>query len=770
MASGDITVTSVSAGAGRVPLHRRDRRLHFRFLPRLFRPRPLAVRLFRPQLRRRGPRDPESMASPGSVTAALRVAEVLEAIANRCVGPEGGLVLCTKPTGEVLLSRDGGRLLEALHLEHPLARMIVACVSSHLKKTGDGAKTFVIFLCHLLRGLHAIRDKDLFISENIQTHERHWKNCSQWKSVSQALLTFQTQILDRIVDQYLSRHYLSVFSSSAKGRALRRRSLESLLEAYFCGRVGRNNCRFISQLMCDYVFKCMACESGIEVFELMDNCFLELNVGVSGLPVSASRIVDGLVLHRDFSVYCPADGDIRMVMVTEALQPLFSSSKSEFMLNSEAQFQASQCWIVERTKAVMKYLQSQNIKLLLSGVKQPDLVVYCARLYSISVVECLSAEEVSLIQRITGLPRVLPRVTSQGEILHTTSVKFCKPLILRSKRYVHLGLMSTHVFIPHCMILCGPVPGLVQQHESALHGAFKMLRHLFTDLDLSYIIQTEDQCDSSPLASNSSRDSHHLPEIGKYQDITVKNKDKSENTQTYLKVYSNLVASDTELEMPVPWSTQETPIDASPTGDIQKCLSPEKNWIIEGCELSIENNSTGHPTAEDTRTEISYENVQVLSNPGKGYTLPVIYKSLEACTSWGYCSSTIPAGCVLPVGGNFEILLHYYLLSYAKQCRQSAEATVGTLIANALLGIPKILCKPQKRKANFPHTFICSLHALQTGQPVVSGQSGLEPVAGKYQLLTSVLQCLAKILTIDLIINIKRQPQKTSDEGSEDEL
>lgn len=65
-----------------------------------------------------------SMASLGSVTAALRVVEVLETIVSRCVGPEGGQVLCTKPTGEVLLSRDGGRLLEALHLEHPLARYL----------------------------------------------------------------------------------------------------------------------------------------------------------------------------------------------------------------------------------------------------------------------------------------------------------------------------------------------------------------------------------------------------------------------------------------------------------------------------------------------------------------------------------------------------------------------------------------------------------------------------------------------------------------------
>ncbi|KAL1775525.1 Bardet-Biedl syndrome 10 protein [Sigmodon hispidus] len=706
------------------------------------------------------------MASLGSVTVALRVAEVLETIVSRCVGPEGGLVLCTKPTGEVLLSRDGGRLLEALHLEHPLARMIVACVSSHLKKTGDGAKTFIIFLCHLLRGLHAIREKDSFTSENIQTCERHWKSCCEWKSISRAVLTFLTQILDGIVDRYLSRHYLSVFTLSAEGRTLCRHSLESLLEAYFCGRVGRNNCKFVSQLMCDYVFKCMACKGGIEGFELVDNYFVELNVGVTGLPVSDSRIVDGLVLPRDFSVYCPADGDIRMLMVTEVLQPPFSSSKSEFILNSEVQFQASQCWIMERTKVMMKHLHSQNVKLLLSSVKQPDLVLYYARLNGISVVECLSPEEVSLVQRITGLPPcVLPQVTSQCQISDTTLVKFCKPLILRSKRYVHLGLISTCAFIPHCMILCGPVLGLVQQHESACHGAFQMLRQLFTDLDLNYIIQTKGQWDLSPLADNNSRDSSHLPETGKYQDITVNSKNKLENTQMYLKVYSDLLASDTELKTHMPWSAhKETPTDTSQTDEILKGLHPEKKWIIDDRELLIENDSTGKSTAEDTGTEISYETVQVPDNPGKRYTLPVIYKS-QSC-----CSSAIPAGCVLPVGGSFEILLHYYLLRYARQCWQSEEAMVSMLIANALLSIPKILYKPKKGKDSFPHMYIRSLHALQTNQPMESGQSGVESVAGKYQLLTSVLHCLLKILTIDLIVSIKKQPQKIADHDSEDEL
>ncbi|XP_006191155.2 LOW QUALITY PROTEIN: Bardet-Biedl syndrome 10 protein [Camelus ferus] len=716
------------------------------------------------------------MAAACSLKAALQVAKVLETIMSCCLGPEGRQVLCTKPTGEVLLSRDGGRLLKALHLEHPLARMMVACVSSHLRKTGDGAKTFIIFLCHLLRGLHAITDKekDSFFSENIQTHGKHWKNCCQWKFISQALLTFQTQVLDYVVDHYLSRHFLSIFSSSTKERTLCRNSLEMLLEAYFCGRVGRNNHKFISQLTCDYFFKGMACESAFEeVFELVDDCFVELKVGVTGLPVSESRIVAGLVLHRDFSVYCPADGDVRIVIVTETLQPLFSTSGSEFILNSEAQFQTSQFWITERTKAIMKHLQSQDVKLLLSSVKQPDLVIYYAGLNGISVVECLSSEEVSLIQKIIGLaPFVLPQASSQHEVSSTALVKFCKPLILRSKRYVHLGLISTCSFVPHCIVLCGPVQGLVEQHSDALHGAFKMLRQLFKDLDLNYMTQASDRnCTSGPLIYKNSGESNQLPEIVNgsiqrpYQGTVVKNKDELAKSQTYLKVYSNLVVPDIELETHTPCST----LEVTPTDETLRCLSPNKAMIIDDHEPRIESNSANSAT-KNTGIDIYYENLQVTKIAGKGGMLPVRCTSLEMSTSLSYCFSSIPAGCVLPAGGSFEILLHYYLLNYAKNCQQSEEAMVSMIIANALLGIPQSLYKSKKGNYCFPQIYVRALSALQTNQPIISSQTGLESVAGKYQLLTSVLQCLTKILTLDLVISIKRQPREISDQDSEEEL
>ncbi|XP_004623944.1 Bardet-Biedl syndrome 10 protein [Octodon degus] len=717
------------------------------------------------------------MAVAGSVKTALQVAEVLEAIVSRCVGPEGRQVLCTKPTGEVLLSRDGGRLLQALQLNHPVARIIVACVSSHLKKTGDGAKTFIIFLCHLLRGLRAITEKDSLIPENFQTFERRWKTCCQWKFISQALLTFQTHVLDYIMDQYLSRHFLSIFSSSAKERTLCRSSLELLLDAYFCGRVGRNNHKFISQLMCDYFFKCMTSESGTEVFELVNDCFVELNVSVTGLPVSESKIIDGLVLHRDFSVYCPADGDMRVAIVREIIQPLFSTSGSEFVLNSEAQFQTSQIWIMERTKSIMKHLLSQNVKLLLSSVKQSDLVIYYARLSGISVVDCLSSEEVSFIQRIISFsPFVFPQAYLQCEISNTALVKFCKRLILRSKRYVHLGLISTCKFVPHCIILCGPVQGLVEQHESALYGAFKMLQQLFKDFDLNYVKKVNAQSDtlSPPLYKNSRKSNQLLricnhPIRKPYQGTGIKNNDELEKTQ-YLKIHSNLPVSTVELETHISFSAPKMmPTDTVQTDEIWKCLPPENKRVTDDSEL-IENNSTRNSITENTRIEVSYENFQVTNSAGKGSILPVKYKSLETTCISQSCCSSIPAGCVLPVGGSFEILLHYYLINYAKKCQRLEEIMVSKLIANALLGIPQILYKQKKGYDSFPQVFLRTLPTLQTDQPMINCQAGLESVIGKYHVLTSVLQCLTKILTIDLIISIKRQPSKSCEPDSEDEL
>ncbi|NXL53466.1 BBS10 protein, partial [Podilymbus podiceps] len=212
--------------------------------------------------------------------------------------------------------------------------------------------------------------------------------------------------------------------------------------------------------------------------------FAELHAAVAGLPVASSRVLPGLVLRRDFAAYCPAGGDLRAVLVTQPLRPALAAAGVEFAVDSEGQYQSSLRWITRRTEALMKHLQSNNVKLLLSSVKQDEVVIYYAKLYGVSVVECLSSEEMALICEITGVPPYAPFGDNMyREITETAVATFCQPLLLASKRCVHVGFASVCGFQPHCLILCGPVDGVNEQHAAALQGAFTMLQQLFKTID-----------------------------------------------------------------------------------------------------------------------------------------------------------------------------------------------------------------------------------------------------------------------------------------------
>ncbi|XP_043821131.1 Bardet-Biedl syndrome 10 protein isoform X2 [Dromiciops gliroides] len=651
--------------------------------------------------------------------------------------------------------------------------MIVTCVSMNRNVTGDGAKTFIILLCDLLRGLKAVTDKERgSLGGSIQSQERHWKNCCQWKYISQAILTFQAHILDYIVVQYLSKHFLSIISFSGEEKKFCRNSLESLLDAYFCGRVGRNNQKFISQLTCDYFYKCLSHEDGKnEMIDLVDEHFLELCTAVTGLPVSSSRIISGFVIHRDFSVYCPADGDVKIIIVTEPIQPALSTSGSELVINSEARFQASHIWITERTKTIMKDLQSKGIKLLLSSVKQQDAVIYYAKLNGISVVECIPSEEISLLCRIIALSPFMPSwATSQCHISDTALVKFCQPIFLNSRRYVHLGLLSTHSFIPHCLVLCGPVQGLTDQYIHAFHGAFKVLRQVFKELYLSYKAQGNNLDETSnSVTSEDKKQSHHLIQVYRALferqrlDSVLRSKDNPSRMHSNLRATPDLVLSGMESESDIPSTTLTGTHKIN--GDFESLLCTYPNKI----EINANEPLVGIRCIcnGDSLIEVPDEQLNVIEQTCK---ISVTSKEVFQNTSKSSCTSFIQAGSVLPVGGHFEILLHYYLLDYSRQCQKPEISMISSLIANALLSVPKTLYKAKRGNKSFCHVYLRTMHALQTKQWMAGSQMGLESVACKYQLLTSVLHCLTKLLTIDLVIRINKQPQKTGDDETEEDV
>ncbi|KAG8012622.1 Bardet-Biedl syndrome 10 protein [Nibea albiflora] len=101
----------------------------------------------------------------------LQTVCVLESVILRSFGPDGGQVLFIRDTGQAMLSRSGARILTALRLEHPIARMVVECVLKHSIITGDGSKTFILLLASLLRMIHATACKESNVSQTYNSRD-----------------------------------------------------------------------------------------------------------------------------------------------------------------------------------------------------------------------------------------------------------------------------------------------------------------------------------------------------------------------------------------------------------------------------------------------------------------------------------------------------------------------------------------------------------------------------------------------------------------------
>ncbi|XP_026534912.1 Bardet-Biedl syndrome 10 protein isoform X1 [Notechis scutatus] len=690
-------------------------------------------------------------------------AAALAGVVRGSLGPHGGQVLLTRPTGEVLLSRDGRRVLEALNVDSPTARIMIACISTHCNLFGDGAKTFIILLSDLLQQFEKLHKRD------------QGKYCSL-KHISQFLVKIQTNILDYIMTQDLKKHFWSIFSGSDSDI---RRNMELVLEPYFCGKVGSNRQMFLTHLTCDFYFKVTAGKNQTEALCLVNECFAELHTTVTGLPFSDSRILDGLLLHRDFAIYCPADGDKRCIIITEPIHSSVSELGIEVVITAKGQFKASETWITKRTETLLQHMQDNDIKVILSGVKQHDIVHHFAKNNGISIVDCLLTEEISLICKITGISTFKPSLDNVNrEITQTAVAKFCQPFHLGTKRFVHIGFAKTSTIQLYCVILCGPVHGVTEQHASAFREAFKMLQQMFTAIHLPQNCASE--LENHPLLNKTQQ--HSSPRQLLFQEhndwrklqtnikhLTPCGLNMEKHSASFSIVDENLLHS----------SSYNSSTIVMPSVDLmhgsKSSLFQKKDDDLVGCQTASLKPRFQKEKLQMTENELLEDNQPAFNTVDKNVQLQIStatcarllkYEENDQRGNQNYSDSCIELGSVLPVGGLFEILLHYYLSNYAKQCQSSNTSIICSVLADVLLSIPKALCMTQKKNA-FPQLCLQVTNALKSNQQLLPNQRLLESISCKYHLVASVLQCAAQLLSVDLIISIKRLPQKTEESDSE---
>ncbi|KAM6293275.1 BBSome complex assembly protein BBS10 isoform 2-T2 [Porphyrio hochstetteri] len=701
-------------------------------------------------LRRKGRSAAVAMAARPELGRLAQEAAALAGAVRGALGPRGGRALLVRPTGEALLTRDGRRLLEALSLEPPTARMMAACACSHRAVTGDGAKTFVVLLAGVLSGLRAVGGGG---------------------GLRRALRVFEARVLERAVARGLRGRDLSALAgrqAEEEGGAL-----EAVLEAYLGGRLGPGERRLLARLCCEYYRRCApAAASRPEVLRLLGRHFAELHTAVAGLPVASSRVLPGLVLRRDFATYRPAGGDLRAVLVTAPLRPALSAPGIEFVVDSEGQYQASQRWVSRRTEALMKHLQSNNVKLLLSSVKQDEVVIHYAKLYGVSVVECLSSEEIALICEITGVSPYTPFADKlDGEITETAVAVFCQPLLLGSRRCVHIGFASASGFQPHCLILCGPVAGINEQHAAALQGAFTMLQQLFKTVDQREECKAESESwnEAADVCSCSQVSERHLKAHRSERETQIVDPALQGSKNPNLHIPSNPILCIKEFSIPTEGNQSLREVQ-KPHKEC-KCLgNTHETYKSDSLAGSQKNAGTAASAAPSAGSVTACECLDVGKALEKTHCNIVPHKHQKSCasTAQDYSNPLIEAGSVLPVGGYFEVLLHYYIQYYAKQLQPSEVTVVCNVVADALLSVPKSLYGTGGQNS-FAEFYLKAINAIRKNQPWPASEPGLELVYCKYQLVVSVLYCVAELLSIDLVIAVKRPLRQLEDGDSEDD-
>ncbi|XP_064175589.1 Bardet-Biedl syndrome 10 protein homolog [Anguilla rostrata] len=543
----------------------------------------------------------------------LQVTQALEAVVGPCFGPSGGQVLFTRDSGEVLITRDGRRILTSLRFDHPVARVLVGCVSAHCKITGDGAKSFLLLLGALLRGIHGDHLHGI-----------------QARRVAHILLSFQTLVLDGVIGQGLARA-LS-FSRTPPTCARSRTPTSGERRRAPTG----GDCTGVT---------------------LIARHFAALHAPVPGLPVSRSRVLEGLVIHRDFAVRCPGDGPLERGHKRAAPVPLAPLAE------------------------------------------QSELALDLARRAGLSVVECVDSDELALFCRLAGAELFAdPGDWSLIGEEHVATVTFCKPVVLGPDRLAHVGFPEGRGLAPHCLVLCGPSPGLAEQCSTAFCGLFRMLQRVCepvlsrhgqgpvqshhpqgreedSENVAHYMVKQPGLHNGTRLdrAPASMRDNAHLstdsteaggpqalikdPNRGEGPPALIRDSNRGEGTQA-------LIRGPNKGEGPLCAGQSQNPDSTEPEAEPEH---PIPDWLRNG--------------------KASGERPGVHFGEGKEGALGTRTRETGPASS----GVLIEAGSVLPAGGAFEFVLHHCLLQQASQRRCPDLRAACRLVAGAVLSVPRRL-------------------------------------------------------------------------------
>ncbi|XP_035012887.1 Bardet-Biedl syndrome 10 protein [Hippoglossus stenolepis] len=651
----------------------------------------------------------------------LQTVGALEATVLRSFGPEGGQVLFTRDTGQAMLSRSGTRILKALRLEYPLARMVVECVWKHSSSTGDGSKTFILLLASLLRMIHTKACKEPNVSHTYSSREA--AEAATARRFADELLTFALEDLEDLIAVGVAPYGFCVswedFTAKSHPPAAHSDThcVQKLLASFFHTRLGHTHCDFISNLTCEVLRNwTFINDLPSSALHFVNDNFPALHTPVTGFPISCSRLIEGQVIHRDFAVPCPRteDQSVKAVVFSGYLQPRILSAGDVLKVGCGGQVAEEKslvefsAWSERSLQCVIANLQRLGVSVLLSAVKQSAAVLALAAQARMCVVECISKDELALFAKLSGTTPVSDCWTIESQ--NVSTLTFCRPILLGVHRYVHVAFhdLEKRVTLKPCsLVICGAGEGQTDQCACAFQDAIRMLLVTFQPMG-----RTSTTASNRIYQFHNSTSSH----ASDHSDRTTHTSSNAILSQQCVLEPGCVISAGGTFEFLLNHALSQHP-RCRCVSNGTKMSTPAVSQLLANALLSVPQQIYSHSVRHFLQIQ-----TRILSFlPKDSHTFSVLYKQksstslVQAC-----CTSGFPvADC--------KLSMHC--------CRKT-----------------DVLSK----------AFMLDL--------------GLESVSCKYQLLLAVLQCVRSLLRVDMVLHThsalhaqSRRPADVSSEGSEDE-
>ncbi|CAC5396683.1 BBS10 [Mytilus coruscus] len=384
----------------------------------------------------------------------VQICDTLDRIISHSLGPRGSKILLATETGQVIISSDGKTVLRKLQFGHPVARLIIDSMTRTVNFTGDGSKTFILYLSK-------------FFHELLQ---------QEFKSTSHNDCVFALQKIKFEISSKLASFIKTKIPGSERviSSGFICEILRTSLSNSFQERIIEHYVTMMNEAVCTHGQDEQVITNNIKY--MADN-FYQFCIKVPSLPYSESKTLSPFLIQRRFAVYSqnslfqyvrfviclfPITGHPKNVETREIIRLKNESSLIRFMDHHHYLL-----------KKFVEMCKTKNIQLVLCSELVSDQALQLFELNGICVVQYVPEEDCDwLLSSLKMSPCTIISETLESNILHTA--KSCKPLILNGRQCVHLEL-DCQLHLPKMLIICAPTEGLCNQAFLNLQKSLKTI-------------------------------------------------------------------------------------------------------------------------------------------------------------------------------------------------------------------------------------------------------------------------------------------------------